>query len=267
MWEFLIPLIILALGRIFLGERVTAIGWVLFGLYWITRLPFYIFEARSFVEPLLILIALPVSIYAAKLTIEENTTIFKITDITLVAGTITLIANTPIIEQLLVEIVASHTVYVMSLFGYETTLQTGPNQYLSSMSLESSPYTTYITLACTGIGAFSVFAGVFTAINTSLKKRAFGIILTGFIIYTLNIARNVFVAISYGKQWFDYPWIAQKLGYSSEAMTSFFISHNAISQPLAVLTLLGLLYISMKITDEVTQLMEEILSLLEKPLS
>jgi archaeosortase A (PGF-CTERM-specific) len=255
-------IITLFLGKLTSRRTVSAVGWLIIAVYGITKLPYYITVEKSFIKAILVGFSVPLSTYVSKLAYEEKELPTKLASIVIVAGGITFSTGYPVVEKLLIETVTSNTVSVVESLGESADISTGANGYQSRISLAGNSLATYITLACTGVGATSIFAGLFAAVDASKMRRLSGFLATAILIYILNILRNVFVALSYGKQWFDYNWVMQIVGYESVEMTSFFISHNVISQSLAVVASLGLIFVSMKIVPEVEDLLVELVEFL-----
>lgn len=250
-------------GRLANRDWIVGIGWAVFGLYWLAQLPHYVFEVQSFVESALVLAGVPACVYIGVLAKRGVRVTRVITDATLVAGGLFFLATTAFMERFLIETVASQTVAIIQALGYEASLVVGPNGYESEIVF--STYSTYITLGCTGVGAISVFAGVFAAVKAPVKKRLAGVAITTGTIYLLNMGRNVFVALAYGNQWFRSSQVASLLGYTEPGMSSFYIAHTVVSQSLAVVALLGILFVSIRVVPELRETLIELLEQIPDP--
>lgn len=262
MWALAIPIVLLILGRFLDKREITAVGWVAFAGYWLSKLPYYAFEVQSFVETGLVAVGIPLCVYIAYLSYNEHQTIETLTEITAVAGSIAMVATIPTVEKLLIENVARQTAFIIEMVGQQTQLVQGADGYQQELVLVGSPYKTYITLGCTGVGSMAVFTGLFAAVDGDLKTRVLGWMSVISAIHILNLGRNVFVSLAYGKQWFPFDGIAPALGYTQhEAMVSFYLAHTVISQVLAVFALLGLLVMSMRLVPETRDLLKDVLDL------
>ena len=151
----------------------------------------------------------------------------------------------PQVRQPLIEIVAQHTQSWLTILGYSTELQTGPDYgYLSQLSYISDgvTYITYIELACTGLGAVAVIAGLIYLLDISPREKFFFTLLSAGIIYLLNLVRNVFIAISFFSEAFSQiPFVGAES--QSDALVSFTIAELYISQVLSTLLLFVILYL------------------------
>lgn len=150
----------------------------------------------------------------------------------------------PQVRQPLIEIVAQHTQSWLAIFGYSTELQTGPDYgYLSQLAYTSDgvTYLTYIELACTGLGAVAVIAGVVYLLDISQRDKILLTLLSAGIIYLLNLVRNVFIAISFFSEMFSQvPFIGAES--QSDALVSFTIAEVYISQVFSTILLFSILY-------------------------
>jgi archaeosortase A (PGF-CTERM-specific) len=157
----------------------------------------------------------------------------------LVLGLILFVTPEPLIE-----IVAQHTQSWLAIFGYSTELQTGPDYgYLSQLAYTSDgvTYLTYIELACTGLGAVAVIAGVVYLLDISQRDKILLTLLSAGIIYLLNLVRNVFIAISFFSEMFSQvPFIGAES--QSDALVSFTIAEVYISQVFSTILLFIILY-------------------------
>lgn len=251
--------------------RYSAImAWVCFGVFWVALTPYFLFTMHSFVEGGLALLALPVCLHIAYCLYNGRTSMMRLSTAITVMGGLYLTASAfpslygyPAPRQVLIEVVASHTMTLLEVFGFDPEIQPGPNGYTSEITFPraGATYNTYIELACTAIGSISIFAGVLAASEGDRMHRFGVFMVVAAVIYVLNLFRNAFVAAAYGWQLLQvHPeMVADLAGYSSPAKTSFFISHNVIAQPLSVIVIVALVLGVARLVPGAFVLVDEIL--------
>lgn len=244
------------------------VGWGVFGLFWLSMFPYFYFDVQSPLQGVLSLAALPACLYTGYLLATRRRSLLLLTRAVGVMGV--LYAPFIVFEPArtwLIETVAVHTQYGMGLFGYSPAIEEGANGYISRFAMEpytGHNYSTYIVLACTGIGSMSIFGGLIASVRAPLGRKLGAFVLVVGLIWVLNIARNVFIALAAPLDWFDYGVFHSITALlASEGMrTSFFISHHLISQTLAVVALLGITFIVVKLVPETVAVLEEVLYVL-----
>jgi len=247
------------------ARTVGAIAWVLFGAFWAVLFPKFAFGMKSFVEGALSLLAVPLSIYAGYLLYSGRDSLFLLSRAVGAMGLIYLPFTT--IEparQFLVEAVSYQTNVVIEALGYDPEFTVADeNGYHSAFIFTNEAghsYYTYLVLACTGIGSMSIFGGLIAAVDAPLRRklRAFGIAVA--VIWVLNVVRNVFIAIAFGNQWFQIyvDPIMSIVGYTQPGMVSFFIADRVLSQVLAVVALVGILWLVVRDVPEVLTVVEDV---------
>lgn len=247
------------------ARTVGAIAWVLFGAFWAVLFPKFAFGMKSFVEGALSLLAVPLSIYAGYLLYSGRDSLFLLSRAVGAMGLIYLPFTT--IEparQFLVEAVSYQTNVVIEALGYDPEFtMADENGYKSAFIFTDETghsYYTYLVLACTGIGSMSIFGGLIAAVDAPLRRklRAFGVAVA--VIWVLNVVRNVFIAIAFGHQWFQFyvDPIMSIVGYTQPGMVSFFIADRVLSQVLAVVALVGILWLVVRDVPEVLTVVEDV---------
>jgi archaeosortase A (PGF-CTERM-specific) len=247
------------------------IAWVLFGVFWIAKAPHFWFNVHSPIETVLSIIALPACMYTGYLLVGGRTSLLVLTRAVAFMGLIYLpmILVDPI-RIWLIELVAGQTLWGMELLGYSPNLVQGDPayhgpavNYFDFEPITGETYSTYIVLACTGIGSIAIFGGLIAAVAAPLRRKVAAFAASTGIIWVLNIARNIFVGLAAPLAWFDYgPFHAITNVLAAGENTSFFISHTLISQTLSVVALLGITVIVLKILPEITTALEEALFVL-----
>ena len=247
-----------------LAVRVAAGGWIAFGVFWLSKFHYFYVEFGSPLEGILSLAALPLTWYAAYLLLTGRDSLLIVSRAVAGMGLIYLpVATIEPVKVFLIESVAQQSAWGMELFGYDVTLTEGANGYQGRFTFASRPedsYTTYIVLACTGIGSISIFGGLTAAVRAPLRRKLAGFVAATGIIYVLNLFRNVFVGIAAPFGWFDGS-ISQTIAttMAGDVHTSFFIAHHLISQSLSVVALIAITLVVVRIVPEVVGPLEEVL--------
>jgi archaeosortase A (PGF-CTERM-specific) len=112
-------------------------------------------------------------------------------------------------------------------------------------------------LGCTGIQAIAIMTGaVFTA-KSGIKQKLISVVAVVALIMLMNLIRNVFVIISYTRQWFPFlPEIASNGQFGYE---SYFWAHNIISEfGLSLLTLIAVGYTIILINPKIAAFIKNI---------
>lgn len=120
-------------------------------------------------------------------------------------------------------------------------------------------YRVEIILACTGIQGMAIMLGVAWAIPSSVKQKVLSFLAVVPVIFVLNIARNTFIIMAYGDQWFPYlPEIASNghMGYES-----FFWAHNFVAEIGALFAFIGVAYMLYRINPLLGEKMAGIVDL------
>lgn len=247
------------------ARYLASFAWAVFGLFWFAMFPYFYFDFQSPLESILSLAAVPLCLYAGWLIASGKHDLVLLSRAVGVMGLIYLPAMMyEPITQALIETVTVQTVWGMELLGYSPAIETGANGYESRFDMEpytGDTYSTYIVLACTGIGSMAIFGGLIAATNASLQRKLLGIAAAVGIIWILNLARNVFVGLAAPLGWFDYPLLESITAIlAGEGMrTSFFVAHHLIAQTLAVVALIGIALIIIKIVPEILAILDEAL--------
>lgn len=243
-----------------LAVPIAAGAWVAFGAFWLSMFPYFYFDFQSPLESVLSLAAVPLCTYAGYLLFRGRESLLVLSKAVGIMGLIYLPAMMyEPFTRLLIETVAVQTHMGMELVGYSPGIEEGANGYQSRFAFDG--YSTYIVLACTGIGSISIFGGLIAATSAPWRRKLLGIAVATGIIWILNLARNVFVGLAAPLRWFDYP-ILESITVAltgGGVRTSFFVSHHLIGQTGAVFALIGIALIVMRFVPEVLEVLEEAL--------
>jgi archaeosortase A (PGF-CTERM-specific) len=246
-----------------LARAIGALGWGGFGLFWLLLVPRFALVMRSPIETVLSVLAVPACLYAGYRLYEGREELFTLTRAVAVMGLVYLPFETiPLFRRVAVETVARQAYLGITWLGYDVALTEGPAYgYRSGLEFvrDGHTYSTHIVLACTGLGSMTIFAGLIAAVEAPLSRKLSAAAAAIGIIYVLNIARNVFIAVAFGNQWFQVlvgP-ISGLVGYSDPGMVSFFIADRVISQGLSLLALAAIAVLVARIVPELLAVLEE----------
>lgn len=248
-----------------LARTVASVGWGAFGLFWLVLIPQFAFEMRSFIEGALSVLAVPACFYAGYLLYSGRDSLFVLSRAVGAMGIVYLpFESIYFLRQFLVETVTHQVEWVIYAMGYSPAVQIGPNDFRSAFLFtdpDGGRYRTFIVLACTGIGSISIFGGLIAAVRAPLRRRLTALVAAVSIIWVLNVARNVFIAVAFGNQWFQW-WvgpITNLLGYDHPGLVSFFIADRVIAQSLSVVALVGITLLVVRIVPELLVVVEDAL--------
>ncbi|WP_266076116.1 archaeosortase A [Haladaptatus caseinilyticus] len=248
-----------------IARTVGAGAWILFGLFWGVLFPRFAFEMKSFVEGALTLAAVPLCIYAGYQLYSGRDTLFVLSRAIAAMGIIYVpFSSIEFLRQWLVELVSYQTNVVIEALGYDPEFtiaeQNGYHSAFIFTDETGHTYYTYLVLACTGIGSMSIFGGLIAAVKAPLRRKLKAFTIAVSIIWVLNVARNVFIALAFGNQWFQFfvgP-ITSLAGYADPGMVSFFIADRVLSQLLAVVALVAILWLVLRDLPELLTVIEDV---------
>jgi archaeosortase A (PGF-CTERM-specific) len=251
-----------------MARTVGAGAWVLFGVFWGVLFPRFAFEMRSFIEGTLSLLAVPLCVYAGYQLYSGRDSLFVLSRGVAAMGLIYVpFLTIGPLREWLVELVSAQTNAVIQLLGYDPVFTIAKeNGYHSAFIFTDSAghqYYTYLVLACTGIGSMSIFGGLIAAVKAPLRRKLRAFALAISIIWVLNVIRNVFISVAFGNQWFQLfvgP-VTSLTGYTDPRMVSFFIADRVLSQLLAVIALVFILWLVVRDLPELLTVIEDIIYL------
>ncbi|WP_049928300.1 archaeosortase A [Halopiger goleimassiliensis] len=250
------------------GARYLAAGsWVVFGLFWLTMVPYFYYDAQSPLETVLALAALPLCVYTGYLLYAGRESLLLLSKAVAIMGLIYLPAELiPVVQRWLIETTAVQTHYGMELLGYSPGIEEGSNGYYSRFAFDPEETvtgrTTHIVLACTGIGSMAIFGGLTAAVKAPLRRKAVAFVASIGIIWFLNLIRNVFISLSSPYGWFQFDWLVSLMTTylgSQPDRVSYLVAHNYVAQPLSVVALVAITYFVVKILPEVLEPLEDVL--------
>ena len=260
------------------GRTLAAGTWALFGLFWLSMVPFFAFEHQSYVESILALIGAPACAYAGYLLYRGRASLFVLTRAvalmlfiylpfeTIPAFTVAGLAI-PEPRQVLIEIVASHTGLLIDLLGYAPERVESHEgfdaAYLWTLE-DGHTYRVNVVLACTGLGSMAIFGGLIAAVRAPLDRKLRALAVSIPLIYVLNIIRTAFISVVTGNQYMHWQpdLVLAMFGATNPYRVSFLVSDRIISQLLAVVALIGITYLVARELPELVVVLEDVLYIL-----
>lgn len=258
------------------ARTVFVAGWVVLSVLWLASIYQFVFDQKSITEGIGVVIGVPLSLWVGYLLWNGRDRLLTVSRAVAVMWAVYLpLSSVNTLREPMVEMVASHSAAVLSLFTTDFSLIDG-NTYPSGVNPSPSPdysmsfvfqhpestdivYT--IVLACTGLGSIAIFAGLIAAVRAPARRKlkAFGAAFA--IIYVLNIFRNVFIAYTFGLQKLQFApeTVASLFSLSSAAKVSYFVGDRVIAQFLSVVALVGITYVVIVVLPEVLSIVEEAL--------
>jgi archaeosortase A (PGF-CTERM-specific) len=240
-------------------------------VFWLLLVPQFAFHMKSVIEGALSIVALPVCWYVAYLHLQGRDSLFLVSRAIAFMGLFYLpFASIPFLRQFLVEAVSAQTNALIQAIGYAPTFTAAEETgFMSGFVFTNSTgrrFYTYLVLACTGIGSMSIFAGLISSVTTPLRRklRVFGLVIV--IIWMLNLLRNAFIAIAFGRQWFQQDVLVNivttYVGYQDPGLTSFFVADRIISQSFSIVALIGITWFVVREIPELLTAVEDVLFVL-----
>jgi len=240
-----------------IAEILGGVAWLLFGFYWVTLIPFF-YEKADYVNIILVvllfLFCLLLSLFAVrsfknKMRPEnpdhpaaessdkkdkKDKKAAAFFDLTKLVAVVCIIYMPfqwiGFLNHALIESVASQTVYLLNVFGYDA-VQTAYDKIAYNGTFAG------VILACTAIESIAFFTGlVLTARRSGPKRQALAFLAVVPTIYVLNLVRNAFVVASSGDLWFG--------------VNSFEIAHHYIGKAGSGVVLIVLAYVTLKLLPE-----------------
>ena len=253
------------------ARTVTVAAWVLFAVFWLSVVHHFTFIQKSFVEGIGTLVAIPASLYAGLLLSRGRDSLFVLSRAIAAMGLIFFPFETiPFLREFLIETVTRQTAFLMTLLGTDPTVVSGatlptgdyPDYQSTFWFVEGEQTITYtILIACTGVGSMAIFGGLIAAIDAPLSRKLRGLAVSIPVIYGLNLVRNVFIAVSFGTQRFQFfPELVMALfGSEDPYKVSYFIADRVLAQSLSVVALVGVTWVVVRELPEVMVVVEDVL--------
>ncbi|RAW46613.1 archaeosortase A [Halorubrum sp. 48-1-W] len=260
------------------GRTLAASTWGLFGLFWLTTVPYFAFEHQSYVESILALVGVPACVYVGYLLYDGRASLFTLTRAvsimlfiylpfeTIPAFTLAGVA-VPEPRRVLIEIVADQTAVLIDLLGYAPERVANYEGYDAAFAWTLEDGHTMrinVVLACTGLGSMAIFGGLVAAVDGPLDRKLRALAVSLPLIYVLNILRTTFITVVAGNQYMQWQpeLVLAMFGATDPYRVSFLVSDRIISQLLAVVALIGITYLVARQLPELVGVLEDVLYVL-----
>jgi archaeosortase A (PGF-CTERM-specific) len=245
--------------------RYAATGaWILFAIFWLLLVPHFAFVQKSYIEGFLSAAAVPASLYTAYLVWAEKRDLSTLTRSIALMGLIYVpfLTLAPL-QEWLIETTTNNAEWVLAVLGYSPVIVAGDLGYQNTFQFvlpNSHRLNVSVILACTGIGSISVVSGLITSTEASLSRKLQAAAIALPVIYLANILRVAFIAVAFGKQWFQFyvQEILFLFGASDPYLVSYFVSDRIISQSLSVVVLIGLVWALLRVVPELFEIIEDV---------
>ena len=260
------------------GRSLAAGTWGLFGLFWLSTVPYFAFEHQSYVESILALVGVPACVYAGYLLYNGRASLFTLTRAISIMLFIYLPFETipafsvagvafPEPRRILIEGVATQTGCLIDLLGYSPERVTSYEGYDAGYAwtlADGHTVTIHVVLACTGLGSMAIFGGLVAAVRAPLSRKLRALAVSIPIIYVLNIFRTTFISVVAGNQYMQWQTdlVLAMFGATDPYRVSFLISDRIMSQLLAVVALIAITFLAVRELPELAVILEDVLYLL-----
>jgi len=243
-WVGLVLLLTSALtGRIFLAGP----GWLFLGVYWLSLSGHYL-EIKDYFNVALVITAALFSFYLGSLILSRGRNLSAFAWISY-AASITGFVYFPFAELSPLKIwligkTALLTAGLLKSLGVPVVIASWNIIALNDHSVE-------IILACTSIESIALFTGLILSVKAQLLRKLLAITISVPVVYFLNLIRNAFVLVAYGKEWFGDG--------------SFYVAHNVISKFGSMLVLFLIAYLVFLVLPELLDLIDELAMEIRRP--
>ena len=249
-----------------LGRGLAASAWVGFALFWALLVPHFAFVQHSVVESVLAAVAVPACGYVGYHVARGRESLLVLSRAVAVMGVVYLpVVALAVVRVPLVELVTRQTAWTIAALGYspEVVTQDGVRNVFVFRESGRVARSTVILLACTGLGAMAIVAGLVAAVRAPLHRKARALAVSIPVIWVLNVARNTFITLAYGHQWLQIrPGLVLWLfGADHPDLVSFLLADRVVAQTLAVVALAGVLLAVLRELPELRVVVGDVLYL------
>ncbi|MFB6205960.1 MAG: archaeosortase A [Haloglomus sp.] len=248
------------------ASYLAAGAWSLFAVFWLALIPQFLLVEKSAIEGVLSALAVPACLSAAYLLYRGRESLLVLTRGVAVMGVIYLPATTvPWIYGPLVETTTAQVNAVIQFAGYDPTIETGESGLRNTFvfTTDGHQYETFIILACTGLGSMAIFAGLIAAVRAPFRRKLAAFAVSVPVIWVLNLVRNAFIAVAFGKQWFQVavPLVSTLFAIPSgqEGLVSFYLADKVIAQSASVVALVLITYPVVRLLPELASVLDDAL--------
>jgi archaeosortase A (PGF-CTERM-specific) len=266
-------------------------AWLIFSVFWLLLIqPFFVVD-QSVVRGVGAILAVPLSLMAAKVFYEGRDSLFTLSRAIAIMGFLYVpFLMIGALREPLILLVTNHTRALIELLGYNPPVVTELSDLTAQqIPAGSDPDTTReitaktdlyentfvffqgdgtitytIILDCTGIGSMAVVLGLIHAVSADWTRKLKASALAVGIIYAANLVRNVFIALSYGHQYANFfPELTMAVwGLENPLRVSYIWADRIIAQSASVVAMLLIIWLMVRIVPELMQPIEDLLYLL-----
>ena len=244
LWTGLFLLLLSALTR---KSLAAALGWAIFGIFWLGQLGRYL-EVEDYFNVALVLAAALLSFYLAWLVFRKGFSRVGYAWASYAAAVCGIVyfpfAEIEPLKAGLIGFTTAVTVQTLQYLSVPVVMQSWNLMSLNGKSVE-------LILACTAIESIALFAGVILSVQAPLGRRALALAASVPTIYILNRARSGFVLMAYAYSWFG--------------ADSFDLAHNVIGKAGSVAALLAISYVVFLLLPELLATMDELAAEIRHP--
>lgn len=241
-----LSLMLLACSVVFGRKGAAGSGWILFGIYWLTKVESYT-VIQDYFNAAVMILASASSLYLAWLILrgEGDHAARWASSAAAICGLLYFpFAEVPQLSNWLIGSTAYLTFVLLDIAGVSATMYSWNILMLNDRTVE-------IVLACTAIESIALFAGVILSVKAPWFRRSAALILSTSFIYILNLARNAFVLLAYGEHWFG--------------DVSFYMAHNVIAKVGSTAALLLIAYTVFSLLPELLDQVDELAKEIRRP--
>ncbi|MFB3765879.1 MAG: archaeosortase A [Methanotrichaceae archaeon] len=234
-----LSLIFLLASAIVDAGYIAALGWIMFGFYWLEQ-PYHYLSIEDYFNAMLAAVAALFCLYLALVIIIKGKS--QASSWAGYAAAICGIIYFPFaeLEPLRSWLIGHTTMITASLlqaFSIPVSVEGWNILTLNGRSVE-------IILACTAIESIALFTGVIISVNAPVTRKLIALVSSVLAIYILNVFRNAFVLMAYGWDWFGND--------------SFYVAHNIIAKFGSIIALLTVAYLVFMLLPELLTLIDEL---------
>ncbi|WP_336328372.1 archaeosortase A [Halovenus sp. HT40] len=287
---FTIAVVLEAVDREY--ARTVYVGaWIIFSVFALMLIQPFLVVDQSVVRGVGAILAVPLSLMAAKVFYEGRDSLFTLSRAIAIMGFIYVpFLMIDAIREPLILLVTNHTSTIIELLGYNPPVVTELSDLTAQqIPAGSNPDTTReitaktqmydntfvffngdgtitytILLDCTGIGSMAVVLGLVNGVSADWRRKLKASALAIGIIYVLNLVRNVFIALSYGHQYAHFfPDLTMTVwGLENSLRVSYIWADRIMAQSASVVAMLLIIWLMVRIVPEVMEPIEDLLYLL-----
>lgn len=235
LWTGLLLLLASVLSK---RSCLAALGWAIFGLFWLSQPEKYL-ELADYFNVALVIAAGILCLYMASAVYRKGFSSGAASWASYAAAVCGLLyfpfSELQPLHDGLIAATTLLTALALQSLSVPVVLSGWNTMTLNGGTVE-------IILACTAIESVALFSGVILSVRAPIGRRLAALAFSTVTIYALNIARNGFVLVAYGWAWFGDD--------------SFYIAHSIIAKAGSAVALVAVSYVVLRILPELLAAIE-----------